>query len=147
MEDSPCLPPDMLRNSPALNQYLRAYRGVGKLPEKERKDYGITMNDLSTNTLQSGIRTALAAVQRLGERGEPPFRLLACVGPPSLEDATDNDFPRRMGKQLHADADTRYAREAAGGHVAQARGAGEVRKEEQSSLPAQWLTMEGEGSR
>jgi CRISPR-associated protein Cmr5 len=84
---------------------------VGKVPEKERKDYDIAVDDLCPNILLSGICAALAAVQRPGERGELLLRRLAGVRVPGLEGATANDLARRVSEKLDLDADMLATRE------------------------------------
>jgi CRISPR-associated protein Cmr5 len=84
---------------------LHAYDSVGMIPkEKEaREDYKIAVNDLGANILRSGLCAALAAVQRLGKRGEPLLGHLAAASVPGLEGASANDLARRV-RELNADA-------------------------------------------
>lgn len=82
---------------------LHAYESVEKVPKDERKDYQIAVNDLGANILRSGLCAAIAAVQRLGSRGELLLGHLAAAGVPGLEGATAKDIARRVRK-LDADA-------------------------------------------
>lgn len=82
---------------------LHAYEAVGKVPKEQHKDYEIAVNDLGANILRSGLCAAIAAVQRLGNRGELLLGDLAAAGVPGLEDAGPNDLARRV-RELDADA-------------------------------------------
>jgi len=82
---------------------LHAYEAAGKVPEAERKDYKIVVNDFGANILRSGLCAAIAAVQRLGGRGELLLGHLAAAGVPGLEGAIANDLAKRV-RELDADA-------------------------------------------
>jgi hypothetical protein len=58
------------------------------------KDYEIAVNDLGANILRSGLCAAIAAVQRLGERGDLLLGHLASAGVPGLEGAAAKDLAR-----------------------------------------------------
>jgi len=81
---------------------LHAYTAVGSVPKDKRKDYKIAVNDLGANILRSGLCAALAAVQRLGERGIQLLDHLAKAGVPGLEGASAGDLARRV-QTLDAD--------------------------------------------
>lgn len=82
---------------------LHAYEAVAAVPEHRRKDYRIAVNDLGANILRSGLTAAMAAVERLGDRGHTVLDHLATSGVPGLEGATRDDLPRRV-RQLDVDA-------------------------------------------
>jgi CRISPR-associated protein Cmr5 len=82
---------------------LHAYESVGSVPKEQRKDYEIAVNDLGANILRSGLCAAIAAVQRLGDRGGLLLGHLATAGVPGLEGVAPNDLARRVRK-LDADA-------------------------------------------
>lgn len=82
---------------------LHAYDAVGTVLKPQQKDYEIAVNDLGANILRSGLCAALAAVQRLGKRGEVLLGHLATAGVPGLESATPSDLARRV-RELDADA-------------------------------------------
>jgi CRISPR-associated protein Cmr5 len=82
---------------------LHAYAAVGTVPKDKRTDYKIAVNDLGANILRSGLCAALAAVQRLGERGVLLLGHLAKAGIPGLEGATADDLARRV-QTLDADS-------------------------------------------
>jgi len=82
---------------------LHAYEAVGKVPKEHQKDYEIAVNDLGANILRSGLCAAIAAVQRLGNRGDLLLGHLAAAGVPGLEGATGRDLAERVRK-LDADA-------------------------------------------
>ncbi|SRR5579875_1877714 len=94
------------RQKPLLREQrraLHAYEAVGKVPEEQRATYKIAVNDLGANILRSGLCAAIAAVQRLGERGALLLDHLASASIPGLEDATKKDLARRV-RELDADA-------------------------------------------
>ncbi len=87
---------------------LHAYESVGKVPKAQQKDYKNAVNDLGANILRSGLCAAIAAVQRLGKRGDLLLGdlllgHLAAAGVPGLEGAAANDVARRV-RELDADA-------------------------------------------
>jgi CRISPR-associated protein Cmr5 len=86
---------------------LHAYEVVSKvqkeLQKEQQKDYRIAVNDLGANILRSGLCAAVAAVQRLGSRGELLLDHLASAGVPGLEGAGANDLARRV-REIDADA-------------------------------------------
>jgi CRISPR-associated protein Cmr5 len=82
---------------------LHAYESVGKVPKGQQKDYKIAVNDLGANILRSGLCAAIAAVQRLGDRGNVLLGHLASAGVPGLEEATAQDLAKRV-RELDADA-------------------------------------------
>lgn len=82
---------------------LHAYDSVGKVPKVQQKDYQIAVNDLGANILRSGLCAAIAAVQRLGDRGKLLLGHLAAAGVPGLEGATANNIAGRV-RSLDADA-------------------------------------------
>ncbi|MBP7569105.1 MAG: type III-B CRISPR module-associated protein Cmr5 [Acidobacteria bacterium] len=82
---------------------LHAYEAVGNVPKEQQKDYEIAVNDLGANILRSGLCAAIAAVQRLGKRGDLLLGHLAAAGLPGLEDAGSTDLARRV-RGLDADA-------------------------------------------
>lgn len=82
---------------------LHAYDSVGGVPTNQQKDYQIAVNDLGANILRSGLCAAIAAVQRLGDRGKLLLGHLAAAGVPGLEDKEANDIARRV-RSLDADA-------------------------------------------
>ncbi|MCG8554133.1 MAG: type III-B CRISPR module-associated protein Cmr5 [Proteobacteria bacterium] len=82
---------------------LHAYESVGNVPKAQQKDYEIAVNDLGANILRSGLCAAIAAVQRLGSRGELLLGHLAGAGVPGFEGAAASDVARRV-RELDADA-------------------------------------------
>lgn len=82
---------------------LHAYEAVGTVPKAQQKDYEIAVNDLVANILRSGLCASIAAVQRLGNRGDLLLGHIAAAGVPGLEDAAANDVARRV-RELDADA-------------------------------------------
>jgi CRISPR-associated protein Cmr5 len=82
---------------------LHAYEAVSRVPEGQQKDYAIAINDLGANILRGGLCAALAAVQRLGERGQLLLGHLAAASVPGLENATADDLAARV-RQLDADS-------------------------------------------
>jgi CRISPR-associated protein Cmr5 len=73
------------------------------MPESQRDDYETAVNDLGANIRRSGLCAALAAVQRLGGRGELLLAHLAAANVPGLEGTTANDLARRA-RELDTDA-------------------------------------------
>lgn len=82
---------------------LHAYNCVDKVPKDQQDDYETAVNDLGANILRSGLCAALAAVQRLGKRGELLLEHLAAANVPGLENARADDLAERVRK-LEADA-------------------------------------------
>lgn len=81
---------------------LHAYESARKVPKAQQKDYEIAVNDLGANILRSGLCAAIAAVQRLGSRGDLLLGHLSAAGVPGLEGAAANDVARRV-RELDAD--------------------------------------------
>ena len=81
---------------------LHAYDAVAKVEKKQQKDYEIAVNDLGANILRSGLCAALAAIQRLGDRGRILLDHLATAGVPGLDGANADDLAQRV-RQLDAD--------------------------------------------
>jgi CRISPR-associated protein Cmr5 len=83
---------------------LHAYQVVGQVPEDKdrRRDYKIAVNDLGATILRSGLCAALAAVQRLGTRGELLLTHLASAGVPGLEGASAETLAQDV-RELDAD--------------------------------------------
>lgn len=82
---------------------LHAYGSVGNVPTTQQKDYEIAVNDLGANILRSGLCAAIAAVQRLGNRGDLLLGHLAAADVPGLAGATADDIAGRV-RELDADA-------------------------------------------
>lgn len=83
---------------------LHAYKVVAEVPKEEQKDYEIAVNDFGANILRSGLCAAIAAVQRLGNRGARLLlQHLASADVPGLKDATENDLAQRV-RELDAEA-------------------------------------------
>lgn len=82
---------------------LYAYQCVDQVPDVERKDYKIAVNDLGANILRCGLCAAIAAVQRLGERGTLLMKHLAQANIAGLEGATEADLASRV-RELDVDA-------------------------------------------
>lgn len=82
---------------------LHAYEAVAKVPKAQQEDYKIAVNALGANILRSGLCAAIAAVQRLGERGTLLLDHLASAGVPGLEGVTADDFAKSV-RELDADA-------------------------------------------
>lgn len=84
---------------------LYAYEAVSQVPKdrQTRKDYKIAVNDLGANILRSGLCAALAAVQRLGDRGNLLLAHLAGADIPGLTGTSAQDLPGRV-RELDADA-------------------------------------------
>jgi len=81
---------------------LHAYEVVKTVPKEKQNDYEIAVNDLGANILRSGLCAAIAAVQRLGDRGRPVLDHLAQANVPGLEGATQ-DLARRV-RELDTEA-------------------------------------------
>lgn len=81
---------------------LHAYQAAAGVSEK-RKDYQIAVNDLGANILRSGLAAAMAALERLGDRGKTLLDHLAMASIPGLEDATKDTLPNRV-RLLDVDA-------------------------------------------
>lgn len=95
-----------VREKPLLRDQrraLHAYESVGNVPKEQQKDYKIAVNDLGANILRSGLCAAIAAVQRLGDRGNVLLGHLASAGVPGLEKATAQELAKRV-RELDADA-------------------------------------------
>lgn len=82
---------------------LHAYEAVSSVPQNRQADYKIAVNDLGANILRSGLCAALAAVQRLGERGALLLDHLASAHVPDLESASGQELSRRV-RELDASA-------------------------------------------
>jgi len=82
---------------------LHAYQSVGSVSKGQQKDYSIAINDFGANILRSGLCAALAAVQRLGARGDALLDHLAAAGVPGLEKVAPKDVASRV-RELDADA-------------------------------------------
>lgn len=97
--------PDRIRKSLLRDQRraLHAYESVADVPRAQRKDYEIAVNDLGANILRNGLCAAIAAVQRLGARGDLLLGHLAAAGVADLEDVTREDFARRV-RELDAES-------------------------------------------
>ncbi len=97
--------PDALRKPLLRDQRraLHAYEAVASVSKAQQKDYEIAVNDLGANILRSGLCAAIAAIQRLGNRGEILLGHLAAARVPGLESAAANDLSRRV-RELEADA-------------------------------------------
>jgi CRISPR-associated protein Cmr5 len=105
--------PDV-RQKPLLRDQrraLHAYESVSTVRKEQQNDYKNAVNDLGANILRSGLCAAIAAVQRLGDRGAPLLEHLATAGVPGLEVATGEDFARRV-REIDADAYMIATREA-----------------------------------
>lgn len=81
---------------------LHAYEAVCKVPMGKRKDYEIAVNDLGANILRGALCAALAAVQRLGDRGKLLFDHLATASVPGLEGASADNLAERV-RELDVD--------------------------------------------
>ncbi len=97
--------PDALRKPLLRDQRLalHAYKAVGQVPQDQQKDYKIAVNDLGANVLRSGLCAAIAAVQRLGSRGDLLLGHLADAEVPGLEGTNYKELGKRVG-ELNADA-------------------------------------------
>lgn len=83
---------------------LHAYGCIDKVPQEDRRNYKIAVNDLGANIMRSGLCAALAAVQRLDERrSRLLLEHLAAAGVPGLENASADDVAERVRK-LDVDA-------------------------------------------
>lgn len=82
---------------------LHAYNAVATVQAEQQKDYGIAVKDLGANILRSGLCAAVAAVQRLGSRGDVLLAHLASAGVPGLESATGENLAQRV-RELDADS-------------------------------------------
>ncbi len=81
---------------------LHAYNVVAQVPDQQRKDYKIAVNDLGANILRGGLVAAMAAVERLGNRGKLLLEHLASAGIAGLDDATAANLPSRI-RELDVD--------------------------------------------
>lgn len=83
---------------------LHAYKSVSTVTgAQQQKDYKIAVNDLGANILRSGLCAAIAAIQRLGDRGDLLLTHLAKAGVPGLEGANADDLATRV-RELDADS-------------------------------------------
>jgi|GEM_PF-708816 len=82
---------------------LSAGQDVAKVEQRQQNDYDIAVNDLGANILRGGLCAALAAIQRLGNRGEVLLDHLATAGVPGLDSANAGDLVRRV-RELDADS-------------------------------------------
>jgi CRISPR/Cas system CMR-associated protein Cmr5 small subunit len=72
---------------------LHAYQAVAGVSKEKRKDYRIAVNDLGANILRSGLAAAMAALERLEDRGRTLLDHLATAGVPGLHGATRDNLP------------------------------------------------------
>lgn len=82
---------------------LHAYEVVGRVVKKDQKDYQSAVNDLGANILRSGLAAAMAALERLGDRGKTLLDHLATAGVPGLDGATRDNLSDRV-RRLDVDA-------------------------------------------
>jgi CRISPR-associated protein Cmr5 len=81
---------------------LHAYGCIDRVPKDAQRNYKIAVNDLGANIMRSGLCAALAAVQRLGQRGELLLQHVAAASVPGLENANADDLARRV-RELDAE--------------------------------------------
>jgi len=74
---------------------LHAYHCVGSVPEPQRGEYKIAVNDLGATILRSGLCAAIAAVQRRDQE-HPLLRHLVAAGVPGLEGVEASGVARRV---------------------------------------------------
>lgn len=79
-----------------------AYARVAEVPEGKRKDYENAVLSLGADILRVGLLAALAAVQRLGERGDLLLDHLAKAKIPGLE-AENGDELVAAARKLDVD--------------------------------------------
>lgn len=75
-----------------------AYGCIQKVRPDQQKDYKIAVNDFGANILRNGLCAALAAVQRLDQRGDLLLEHLAQAQVPGLENCQANDLAERVRK-------------------------------------------------
>ena len=76
---------------------LYAYKVVSEVPEGQRRDYKIVVNDFGANVLRSGLCAAIARLEReTGGRGGLLLGHLAGAGLPGLEGVSPDDLPGRV---------------------------------------------------
>jgi hypothetical protein len=73
-----------------------AYACVARVPVADQRDYEIAVNDLGANILRGGLCAALAALQRLGPRGDLVLEHLATAGIPGLEGADKTNLVKKV---------------------------------------------------
>jgi len=82
---------------------LFAYKAVSEVSAGDRPDYKAAVEGLAANVLRNGLSAALAAVERLGRRGELLLEHLAAGGLPGLEGVTGRELPDRV-RRMNVDA-------------------------------------------
>ena len=87
----------------ALHAYDSVAAVAKEAPQEQQDAYKIAVNDLGANILRNGLCAAIAAVQRLGDRGELLLDHLAAAGVPGLEGVAAKDLAKRV-RELDADA-------------------------------------------
>ncbi|GIW08688.1 MAG: hypothetical protein KatS3mg060_3493 [Dehalococcoidia bacterium] len=80
-----------------------AYACVARVQPGDQNDYKIAINDLGANILRGGLCAALAALQRLGPRGEIVLHHLATAGVPGLEGVDKSTLVEKV-RSLDTDA-------------------------------------------
>jgi CRISPR-associated protein Cmr5 len=81
---------------------LFAFKVVNEVPKDKRDNYKIAVNDLGANILRSGLAAAVAAIERLGDRGKILLKHLSQAGIPGLEEKNEINFAASV-RQLDAD--------------------------------------------
>lgn len=82
---------------------LHGYKAVSDVPSDARNDYTIAVNNLCAHILHSGLCAALAAIQRLGDRGKTLLDHLAAADVPGLEGTSADNLARRV-RELDSEA-------------------------------------------
>lgn len=82
---------------------IHAYAAVSSVPLEKRGEYGIAVNGLGANILRCGLCGAIAAVQRLEDRGALLLDHIAGADVPGLDGASGKDVAARI-RDLDADA-------------------------------------------
>jgi CRISPR-associated protein Cmr5 len=82
---------------------LHAYQAVAAVPKGKRPGYEIAVNALGANILRGGLCAALAAIHRLGDRGNLLLDHLAAAGVLGLDGAPASDLFARV-RRLDAEA-------------------------------------------
>lgn len=76
---------------------LYAYNSVSEVPEHQRRDYKIVVNDFGANVLRGGLCAAIAGLEReKAGRGGLLLEHLAGAGIPGLEGVSPDDLPGRV---------------------------------------------------
>jgi len=83
---------------------LKAYECVAHVPRDKHDDYKTAVNALAANILRSGLAAAMAALERLGDRGKTLLSHLDAADVPGLEGATEDDLPARVRQLDDVDA-------------------------------------------